>query len=96
MRLRAVRALGSPGDEEDVPVLVGLLARKGLFSKTELEEIRRAAVVALAGIVERTGSEQALRGLEGTVQSDPSEEVRKIAEECIAAHQTSLMKTQPL
>ena len=96
VRLRAVRALGAPGDEEDVSVLVGLLARKGLFSKMELDEIRRAAVVALAGIVERTGSERAFRGLVGTVQSDPSEEIRKIAEQYIAAHQTALMKTQPL
>jgi HEAT repeat protein len=96
MRVRALRALGALGGGEEVPLLAALLERKGLFSKMELDEIRRAAVMALTGIVERTESETAFQALQGAAQSDPSEEIRKTAEQCLAPHLMALMKTQPL
>jgi|GEM_PF-1119404 HEAT repeat protein len=89
VRIKALRALGVLGQEEDVPLLEALLTRKGLFSRMETEEVRRVAVSALSGILERLQSSRALRVLQGVARSDPAEEIRRSAEEAVAPFLTA-------
>jgi HEAT repeat protein len=89
VRTKALRALGNLAQEEDVGVFEILLARKGLFSKMESDDIRRTAVSSLAGILERTRSPKALQLLQNVSRSDPLAEIRKLAEAAVAAFQQS-------
>jgi len=89
VRIKALRALGVLGQEEDVPLLEALLTRKGLFSRMETEEVRRSAVSALSGILERVQSSRALRVLQGVARSDPAEDIRRSAEEAVAPFLTA-------
>jgi HEAT repeat protein len=85
LRLRALRALASLGDEIDAVKMEDIFSRRKLFSRMGGEEVRRTAVAALGGILERTNADR-VRGMLGKVaRSDPSVEVRKLAEEVISA-----------
>ncbi len=95
VRIKALRALGSLGQEEDVPMLEALLVRKGLFARMESEEVRRGAVSALSGILERVQSPKALRVLQGVARSDPVEEIRRAAEQAVALFQDVAQKDKP-
>lgn len=95
VRIKALRALGSLGQDEDVPMLEALLVRKGLFSRMETEEVRRSAVSALSGILERVQSSRALRVLQGVARSDPVEEIRRAAEQAVAPFQEMAQKEKP-
>ncbi|MGQ9654602.1 MAG: HEAT repeat domain-containing protein, partial [Thermodesulfobacteriota bacterium] len=95
VRIRALRALGALGQDEDVPMLEALLVRKGLFSRMETEEVRRSAVAALSGILDRVQSPRALRVLQGVARSDPVEEIRRAAEQAVAPFQEAAQKEKP-
>lgn len=95
VRIKALRALGALGQDEDVPMLEALLVRKGLFSRMETEDVRRSAVSALSGILERVQSPRALRVLQGVARSDPMEEIRRAAEQAVASFQEAAQKEKP-
>jgi hypothetical protein len=86
LRIKALTALGALGDDEDVPFLEILLLRKGLFSKSEGEEIRRSAVVALGNILSRTRSPKALQLLRNVARTDPTPDIRNLAEQGVASY----------
>jgi HEAT repeat protein len=88
VRVKAIKALAAVGMEEEVPLLEALLVRRGLFAKAETEDIRRGAVQALGGILERTGSPRALQLLRGVGETDPVAEVRKLALDLLAPSPT--------
>ncbi len=83
MRLKALRALAELGQEEDVPLIQGLISRKRFFLRAESEEVRKEAVLALAGIFRRTSSALALKSLEDAAGSDPSPVVREAAQKAV-------------
>lgn len=77
LRVRAIRALGALGQDEEVAALGELLKRRRLLARSEPEEVRRESALALVEIHRRTGSRSALDRLLEAVKSDPSEEVRE-------------------
>lgn len=83
IRLRALRAMAELGQEEDVTLIQEMISRKRFFHRVEGEEIRREAVLALAGIHRRTGSSLAFKSLEEAARSDPSPLVRGAARKVI-------------
>lgn len=95
VRIKALRALGALGQDEDVPMLEALLVRKGLFSRMETEEVRRSAVAALSGILDRVQSPRAFRVLQGVARSDPVEEIRRAAEQAVAPFREAAQKEKP-
>ncbi len=83
LRLKALRTMAELGQEEDVALIQELLTRKRFFLRAESEEVRKEAVLALAGIHRRTGSALALKGLEEAAETDPSPLVRSTARKAI-------------